>query len=305
MITALAGGVGASKFLQGLAKLVPLDQLTVIVNTADDIELYGLHVSPDLDTILYTLANVVDEEKGWGIKGDTFHFLRAMRRLGHETWFKIGDRDLATHVYRTSLLNKGLRLSDVTNTLCEKFGVKCKILPMTDDKVETKVLTDEGPLNFQEYFVKRKFEPSVKGVTFKGIEGAKPAPGVLSALKTSRLIIVCPSNPIVSIAPILSIRGVREAVKASPAKKVAISPLVRGRPLRGPADRLMRGLGMEPSAKSIAELYKDFLNAFIIDKMDVDLKPKIEKIGLKVVVTNTIMKTLDDKVRLAKVVLRV
>jgi len=302
MITALAGGVGAAKFLSGLIKVVPEEELTVIVNTGDDIELYGLHISPDLDIITYTLAGIVDEEKGWGIKGDTFHCLEMLRKYGYETWFNLGDRDIATHIHRTFLLKKGLKLSQVTREICRSLGLKANIIPMTDDRVETWIETDAGLMHFQEYLVKRGARDKVLGVKYVGADHASPAEGVIDAILNSNLVIVCPSNPIVSIGTILSIRGVREALKRSGAHKVAISPIVSGAPLKGPADKLMAGLGLEVSAYSVAYLYRDFLNTFVLDQADEKERDKIERLGIRVVLTNTIMRTLEDKIRLARTV---
>jgi len=303
MITALAGGIGAARFLQGLVRIVPEKGVTVIVNTGDDIELYGLHVSPDLDIVMYTLAGIVDEEKGWGIRGDTFHFLEMLRKYGHETWFNLGDRDLATHVYRTHLLKSGLSLSEVTGRLCQALGLSVKILPMTSDRFATKITTDSGAMHFQEYLVKRAAQDKVVNVVFEGAEEAQPAPGVVDSILESDMVIVCPSNPIVSIGTILSVKNVRTALRETKAKVVAISPIVGGRPIKGPADKLMQGLGLEVSAYSVAKLYQDFLDAFVIDQVDQAEKEHIESLGVQVIVTNTIMKTLEDKVQLARVVL--
>ncbi|MEM2341786.1 MAG: 2-phospho-L-lactate transferase [Candidatus Bathyarchaeia archaeon] len=303
MITALAGGVGAAKFLSGLVRVVPEEELTVIVNTGDDIELYGLHISPDLDIVAYTLAGIVDEERGWGIRGDTFHCLEMLRKYGYETWFNLGDRDLATHIHRTILLKRGLKLSQATREICRSLGLRVNIIPMTDDRFETWIETDAGLMHFQEYLVKRGARDRVLGVKYVGAENANPAEGVIDTILDSDLIIICPSNPIVSIGTILSIRGVREALKRSGAHKVAISPIVSGAPLKGPADKLMSGLGLEVSAFSVAYLYRDFLDLFVLDKMDEGEKNRIESLGIKVIVTNTIMKTLEDKIRLAKTVL--
>ncbi|MEM1583042.1 MAG: 2-phospho-L-lactate transferase [Candidatus Bathyarchaeia archaeon] len=303
MITALAGGVGAAKFLSGLIKIVPEEELTIIVNTGDDIELFGLHISPDLDIVTYTLAGIVDEEKGWGIKGDTFHCLEMLRRYGYETWFNLGDRDLATHIHRTILLRSGLKLSEVTKDICRRLGLKVNILPMTDDRFETWIETNAGLMHFQEYLVKRGAKDRVLGVKYIGVESASPAEGVIESILESELIIICPSNPIVSIGTILSLRGVREALRKTQARKVAISPIVSGAPIKGPADKLMSGLGMEVSAFSVAYLYRDFLNIFVLDQLDVGEKDRIERLGIKAILTNTIMRTLEDKINLAKTVL--
>ncbi|MEM2273433.1 MAG: 2-phospho-L-lactate transferase [Candidatus Bathyarchaeia archaeon] len=303
MITALAGGVGAAKLLSGLIKVIPEEELTVIVNTGDDIELYGLHISPDLDIITYTLAGIVDEEKGWGIRGDTFYCLEMLRKYGYETWFNLGDRDLATHIHRTLLLKRGLKLSQVTREICKRLGVRANIIPMTDDKFETWIETDAGLMHFQEYLVKRGARDKVLGVKYLGAEAAKPADGVIEAIVNSELIIVCPSNPIVSIGTILSIKGIRESLRSSRAPKVAISPIVAGMPIKGPADKLMGGLGLKVSAHSVAYLYRDFLSAFILDYADKEEKNKIELLGIRVILANTIMRTLEDKVNLAKLII--
>jgi len=305
MITALAGGVGAARFLQGLVKLVPEENLTIIVNTGDDIELYGLHISPDIDIVMYTLSGIVDGEKGWGVKDDTFHCLETLQKYGSETWFKLGDRDLATHIHRTCLLRKGYKLSEVTAKLCQASGLKIRLIPMTDEKFTTFIVTDKGKMHFQEYLVKRGAQDKVINVEFEGAEKAKPAPGVVDSILNSEAIIICPSNPIVSIGTILSVKGVRKALRETKAEIIAISPIVGGSPIKGPADKLMSGLGLEVSAYGVAAFYKDFLDAFVIDNIDSAQKPRIEALGLKVAVTNTIMKTLEDKVELARVVLNI
>ena len=303
MITALAGGVGAARFLTGLVKLVEGKDLSIIVNTGDDIELFGLHISPDVDIVTYTLAGIVDEEKGWGIRGDTFHCLEALRKLYGEAWFNLGDKDLATHIFRTNLLKTGLKLSEVTERVRRLLGVETAILPMTDDKFETRVLIEEGSVHFEEYFVKRVAKDEVLGVEFLGADKAKPASGVLESIREAELLIICPSNPVVSIGTILSVKGVREAVKRTTAKKVAVSPIIAGAPVKGPADKLMRGLGLEVSAYSVAKLYSDFLDTFILDTADSSEKGRIEKLGVEVKVVNTIMKSLEDKIELARTVL--
>jgi len=303
MITALAGGVGAARFLTGLVKLVSEENLMIIVNTGDDIELFGLHISPDIDIVAYTLAGIVDEEKGWGIRGDTFQFLEAFRRFNQEVWFNIGDRDLATHIFRTSLLKKGLKLSEVTAEVNRALGLNVAILPMTDDKFETRIVTRDGSIHFQEYLVKRGAKDEVFGVEFLGADNAKPAAGVIDSVVNAELVIVCPSNPIVSIGTILAVKGVRDALRQTNAKKIAISPIIAGAPIKGPADKLLKGLGLEVSAYSVAKLYADFLDTFILDAADSAEKGKIEKLGIEVKVTNTIMRTLEDKIRLAETVL--
>jgi len=234
MITALAGGVGAAKFLTGLVKLVPEEELTVIVNTGDNIILHGLYISPDTDIITYTLADIVDEKKGWGIRGDTFHCLEALEKLGQQTWFRLGDKDMATHLYRTTLLRKGLTLSEVTAQIARSFGLKLAILPMTDNRFETRIKTRDGTVHFEEYLVKRKARDEVLGVSYSGLNNAEPAEGVLDSIANSELVVLCPSNPIVSIGTILAIRGVKNALRKTHARKVAISPIVAGSPIKDP-----------------------------------------------------------------------
>jgi len=304
VITALAGGVGAARFLQGLVKVVPEKKITVIVNTGDDIELYGLHISPDLDIVMYTLAGIVDEEKGWGIQGDTFCCLGMLQKYGLEMWFNLGDKDFATHIYRTHLLKNELSLSEATEKLCQRLGLEVRIIPMTNNKFETKIVTPKGTLHFQEYLVKRQAKDEVNDVVFEGSKTAQPAPGVVDSILDAETIIICPSNPIVSIGTILSVEGVKSALEKTEAKVVGISPIVGGFPIKGPADRLMRGLGLEVSAYGVAGVYRTFLDTFVIDQVDQAEKGRIEELGLNVVTTNTIMRDLKDKVQLARVTLR-
>jgi len=303
MITALAGGVGAARFLTGLVRLVSAKDLSIIVNTGDDIELFGLHISPDIDIIVYTLAGIVDEEKGWGIRGDTFHCLEALRRYNPEAWFALGDKDLATHMFRTSLLKRGIKLSEVTAEISHALRLTVTILPMTDDKFETRIITEVGSIHFQEYLVERRAQDEVLGVEFLGATTAKPAVGVVESIMEAELVIICPSNPVVSIGSILALKGVRDALRHADAKKVAVSPIIAGAPIKGPADKLLRGLGLEVSAYSVAKLYADFIDTFVIDTADAAEKNRIEKLGIEVKITNTIMRGLEDKMRLAKAVL--
>jgi len=281
--------------------VVPEEEITTIVNTGDDLNLHGLYISPDLDIVMYTLAGFVDEEKGWGIVGDTFNCLEILGKYGHETWFRLGDKDLATHIRRTWLMSKGLTLSEVTSRLCRSLGVKIKLLPMTDDRVRTMIRTPVGLIGFQEYLVKRMAQDEVLEIIFEGAELAKPAKGVVEAILEHEGIIVCPSNPLVSIGTILSLNEIREALRKTGSIVVAISPIVGGKPIKGPADKLMRGVGLEVSAAQVAELYKDFLDVLIIDSIDKELKNEIDKLGVRAICTNTIMRTEDDKISLAKV----
>jgi LPPG:FO 2-phospho-L-lactate transferase len=303
MITALAGGVGAARFLTGLVKLVEEEDVSVIVNTGDDINMFGLHISPDIDIVAYTLAGIVDEEKGWGIKGDTFQCLEMIKKLGLETWFNLGDKDFATHIFRTNLLNKGFTLSQVTDQICHTLGLKVTILPMTDDKFETWIKIEEGLIHFEEYFVKRQAKDKVLGVEFVGAAQAEPSPKVVDSIINAEMVVICPSNPIVSIGTILSVNGIRDALKETNARVVGVSPIVAGAPIKGPADKLLRGLGFEVSSFSVAKLYADFLDTYVIDIKDVEEKNRIERLGIKVKMTDTVMKSLEDKVRLAKTVL--
>lgn len=302
-ITCLAGGVGAARFLQGLVNIVPGEQITVVVNTGDDIQLHGLHISPDLDIVTYTLAGVVDEEKGWGIRGDTFNCLEMLKEYTRETWFNLGDRDLATHVYRTQLLNNGHSLSEATAKISRALRLGVKVLPMSNDKFETRIVTNVGAMHFQEYLVKRHARDEVIDVVFEGADKAQPAPGVIDAILKADAVIVCPSNPVVSIGTIIALENVRDALRETSAKVIAVSPIVGGAPIKGPADKLMRGLGLEVSAYSVARIYQDFLDFFVLDQEDAAEKERVEKLGLKTTVTNTIMKSLSDKIELARAVL--
>ncbi len=303
MITALAGGVGAAKLLTGIARIVNPKELTIIVNTGDDIELHGLHISPDLDIVTYSLAEIVDGEKGWGIKGDTFNCLDSLKRFTGLEWFNLGDRDLATHIFRTNLLKQGYTLTNVAQKVSDALSVKATILPMTDDKFETRIVTAEGTIHFEEYMVKRGAKDEVFGVEFYGSENARPAKGVIEAIENAERVVICPSNPVVSIGTILSVAGVRDSLKRTSANKVGVSPIIGGMPVKGPADKLLRGLGREVSAFAVAELYADFLDTFIIDVTDASYKRRIEQLGLQVKVAHTLMRSLDDKVQLAKIVL--
>ncbi|OGD52963.1 2-phospho-L-lactate transferase [Candidatus Bathyarchaeota archaeon RBG_13_38_9] len=299
----LAGGVGGARFLQGLTRILPPDRLDIIGNVGDDIELYGLHISPDLDTVMYTIAGLVDEEKGWGLKKDSFNFLQMFKHYDCRTWFKIGDMDVATHIFRTFLIQKGLPLSEVTKILCHNLGVKYNIIPVTDDKVRTKVDTKEGLLDFQEYFVKKKFEVEIRKVIFEGANDSIPNSNALKVIEKAQIIIFAPSNPIVSIGCILSVPGIKEAIKRSKAYKVAISPIIGGKAVRGPAHKMMKELGNESSSFGVAAIYKELINVMIIDNRDVNLKTSINDLGMSVIVTNTLMSNMDSKINLARLAL--
>jgi LPPG:FO 2-phospho-L-lactate transferase len=303
VIAALAGGVGAARFLTGLVKLIRPQDLTVVVNTGDDIELFGLHIAPDIDIVTYTLAGIVNEEKGWGIKDDTFQCLKMLKKLGHDTWFSVGDKDFATHIYRTDHLKKGYTLSQITEDVCRVLGLKVRILPMTNNKFETRIKIKDGSVHFEEYLVKRHAKDEVLGVEFIGANGAKPSPTVLESISEAETVVVCPSNPVVSIGTILAIDGIRDALKRTSAQVVAVSPLIAGAPVKGPADKLLRGLGLEVSSYGVAKLYSDFLDTFVIDIRDAEEKNRIEQLGVNVKVTNTLMRSFEDRLALAKTVL--
>ena len=303
MIAALAGGVGGAKLILGLSQVFRPDGLTAIVNTADDLKLHGLLVCPDLDTVLYTLAGIADPVQGWGITGDTTEALQMLKRYGHTPWFRLGDRDLATHLLRRALLDDGRTLTQVTASLSQALGLQAKILPMTDDRVETRVKTQGREIPFQEYFVAQKAEIPIEAVRFEGIETARPTTEVLKTLAGAKAIIFCPSNPLVSIGPILALPGMREALQKAPGRKVAVSPIVRGKALKGPAARMMRELGEEPSALAVARRYVDWVETFVLDEQDQELRDPIRSLGLEVLVTDTIMNTLEDKARLAREIL--
>ena len=303
MIVVLAGGVGAARFLQGVVQVVPQEEITVIANTGDDSEFYGLHVSPDVDIVMYTLAGLVNEAQGWGITGDTYHTMQQLTSYGHEDWFALGDRDLATHIHRTQLLRQGKTLSEITDTLRTHLGLKLRILPMSNQPVQTHVLTPAGLLPFEEYFVKRRCSDPVQDVQFVGASAAKPAPGVLDAIKEAEAILIAPSNPIVSIGSILSVPGIHDVLHEASGMVVAVSPLVGGAPIKGPADKLMSGLHMDVSAVGVARYYRDFLDVMVIDQQDAHLLDKIEDLGIPAIATDTIMRDLPTKAALARTVL--
>ena len=303
-VTALAGGVGAARFLRGLVRVINPGRLCVIVNTGDDEEFFDLSVSPDLDTITYTLAGAVDAGKGWGLPEETFRCLNALGRYYPENWFGLGDADLATHLFRTQQLRQGKSLSEVTQTIARSWNVQATILPMSNDLVRTIVHTEAGALPFQEYFVKRRSEGTVSKVEFRGIDSATAAPGVCDAIRSAHLVIFPPSNPIVSIGPILALPGVQSALRETDAPIVAISPLVAGKPIKGPADRLLSGLGIDVSAVGVAGLYRDFLDTFVIDTQDQRQKSRLEELGVSVIVTDTIMSDMEKSIALAQTVMK-
>lgn len=301
-IVALAGGVGAGKFLRGVDRAYPGELATVVVNTGDDIVIHGLHVSPDIDSVCYWLTDLMDRGRGWGRAGETFNTMEAMRTAGGiDAWFNLGDRDLATHVLRTQLLHEGRTLSQATSSLRSMlFDLAVEVVPMTDDTVTTRidvfdVAGERLDLHFQEYWVKRHARDSVKGVRFEGIERAAPAPGVLDAITSADVLLLCPSNPVVSIGPILSVPGIRDSVVARSGPVVGVSPIVGGAPLAGMADKLMPVAGLDVSALGAARAYRDLLSGWVIDERDRDAAPRIaDELGVRVAVTDTVMR--DDEV---------
>jgi len=299
-IAALAGGVGASKLLLGLHDVMDPRDLTVIVNTGDDITLHGLKISPDLDIVTYSLAGIVDEAKGWGYRGETFHALKRLAAFGRSNWFNLGDRDLATHIHRSAMLAEGKSLSDVTEAIRLALGVKAHILPMCDQPVPTKIDTGEGELHFQEYLVKRRAQPVVRGIRFDGVDKARPARGVLEAIGDADCILICPSNPLISVGPILAVPGIREALRARKESVIAVCPIVGGKSLKGPSDKMLAELGHEPSAFGVAKLYADFTGTFVIDPTDKTQAGAIRELRMKVEVVPTVMKTRTQKRKLAR-----
>jgi LPPG:FO 2-phospho-L-lactate transferase len=296
---ALAGGVGGAKLVDGLAQLLPPKNLTIIVNTGDDFEHQGLSISPDLDTVCYTLAGLANPETGWGRREETFHVLESFQELGCPTWFRLGDRDLATHIERTRRLREGQSLSQITRDFCQAWGVQQTILPMSDEPVRTMVdTTDEGELTFQEYFVHRKCEPRVKGFHFAGIASARPAKGVLAAIEHADGIVICPSNPWVSIDPILAVAGIKSALASK--LVVGVSPIISGQTVKGPAAKMYAEFGIQPSAIAVAHHFSKILSGFVLDNLDANLLPKIP---IPAKTTNILMKNHDDRRRLAQDVL--
>ena len=303
MIAVLAGGVGAARFLQGLLAVHRPSDVTIISNVGDDCEWFGLHVSPDIDIVLYHLSGRADEVRGFGVTGDTYNVLEAISVYGYDTWFRLGDRDLATCITRTDLLRRGRTLAEATAEIASALLVPGRITPITNDRLRTKIRTDDGVLDFQEYFVRRRTEGHAWEVTFDGADAARPAPGVIEAIREADAVILTPSNPLVSIGPILSVPGVRDALRETNARVAAVSPIVGGKAIKGPADRMLRDQGMAASATTVGKLYEDFLDLLVIDNTDEALRPEIEALGLEVAVTDTIMDSMDKKTALARTVL--
>jgi LPPG:FO 2-phospho-L-lactate transferase len=305
MITVLTGGTGGAKFVDGLRQIIRPEDLTIIVNTGDDLRWWGLYVAPDLDSIMYMLAGKLSQERGWGVKGDTFLCLTAMGQMGQPAWLHVGDRDLATHIFRSKLLAEGKTLSEATSEIASKLGIKARILPMSDARVETRVLTPAGDLNFEEYFVQRWYQDPVESVRFAGAADATPAPGVIEAIRSADLVLLAPSNPITSIGPILAVPGIREAVRESRARTVAVSPIVGAAAVSGPAGTLMAAQGFAVSIAGVADCYHDFLDLLVVDSADAPAAETLRKTGVRVHCTPTIMRKNEDRVALARTVLQV
>jgi LPPG:FO 2-phospho-L-lactate transferase len=303
MITVLTGGTGGAKFVDGLQQVIAPEELTLIVNTGDDLLWWGLYVSPDIDSITYVLSGMLSKERGWGVKGDTFFCMQHMGQLGQPIWFHAGDRDLAVHILRSKLLAEGKTLSEVTAEIADKLGVKARILPMSNSRVETRVLTPLGELSFEEYFVQRWYQDPVESVRFAGAADAEPAPGVIDAIVNADLVLLAPSNPITSIGPILAVPGVREALHKTKGRIAAVSPIVAGEAVAGPAGILMAAQGLPVSVAGVAQAYHDFLDMLIIDVRDAEAGDELRKSGLRVRVAKTVMRTSEDKADLATAVL--
>lgn len=303
MIVILTGGTGGAKFVDGVRQILPEEDLTVIVNTADDLEWWGLYVAPDVDSITYILSGLLSEERGWGVKGETFFCLQTMKKLGQPGWFNVGDRDLALHLTRTKLMHEGKTLAEATAHICAQLGIRSSILPMTNTHVETRVDTPIGELSFQEYFVKRWYQDPVNSVRFDGLEKASPAPGVIDCIMSASAILLAPSNPITSIGPILAVPGVQSALKNTPATILAVSPIIGDAAVSGPAGILMAAHGFPVSIGGVAAMYKDFLDILVVDDADRAAAAQLQKSGVRVVCTSTVMKNMSDRVKLAQVAL--
>ena len=301
MITVLAGGVGAARYLAGQLLVTPPNDVTAVVNVADDIELHGLHVSPDIDTVVYTLSDAIDSERGWGLADETWNALGELRALGIDAWFNLGDRDIGTHMFRTTLLRRGHSLSEVTARLAAARGLDCRILPASDQPIETRVTLASGDeIGFQEYFVRLGHDVAISGVRFAGVEDARPAPGVREAIAGADVVVIAPSNPVVSIGPVLAVAGVSETLAARRERNVAVSPIVAGAALKGPADRMLRELGEEASVVGVARRYRDVVGALVIDEADAALASAVADTGVRAVVAPTIMSSPQAAAELAR-----
>ena len=299
MITVLTGGTGGAKFVDGLRQIVSPEELTIIVNTGDDHEWWGLYVSPDIDSITYVLSGLLSSERGWGVRGDTFHCLQQMKELGEEIWFSIGDRDLATHLLRSKLLADGRTLSEATATISARLGVKQRILPMSDQRVETRVQTPVGELSFEEYFVKRWYQDPVESVRFAGALESEPAPGVIEAITSASAVLIAPSNPVTSIGPILAVPGIREALANTAAPVIAVSPIIGTAAVSGPAANLMQAEGLEVSIAGVTKAYEDFVNVLLAHESDAEFAKSVKMGKVEIQCANILMRTVDDRRQVA------
>jgi LPPG:FO 2-phospho-L-lactate transferase len=304
MYTVLAGGVGASRFLEGLCQVVDPADVTVISNTGDDVDMFGLHVSPDTDIVLYALAGAVNPETGWGLTGDSFAVVDQLQRFGYERWFNLGDKDLAMAIHRTRLMHEGVPMHIIVDGLAKSWGLACTVIPMSNEPVRTMITGPDGELAFQEYMVRLRTDVDVRSIRFAGIEAAAPAPGVVEGLRDATIVFLAPSNPFVSIGPILGVAGVRAALEASSATRVAISPIIAGQVVKGPAAKMMTTLGYEVSALGVARIYDGLIDVFVIDEQDRGLAPAVEALGLRCFVTDTMMTSKERKAELARDILR-
>ena len=302
MFTVLAGGVGASRFLQGLVQVVDPSEITVISNSGDDVEMFGLRVSPDTDIVIYALAGAVNPETGWGLTGDSFAVVNQLERFGYARWFNLGDKDLAMAIHRTRLLHEGIPMHEVVAGLVRAWGLGCTIIPMSNDPIRTRIIGPDGEIPFQDYMVKLRTDVEVRGVEFAGAEKAAPAPGVLAALRDAKAVILAPSNPIVSIGPILAVPGLRDALAHSRATRVAISPIIAGEVVKGPAAKMLQTLGHEVSAVGVARIYQGLVDLMVIDEQDAALAPAVEALGMRCLVTDTIMSSDEKKAALARTI---
>jgi LPPG:FO 2-phospho-L-lactate transferase len=302
-VVVLSGGIGGVKLVEGLQELLPAEALSVVCNTGDDQEFWGLHVSPDVDTVLYTLAGLINRDQGWGLDSESFQALELLERYGEPTWFKLGDRDLATHILRTELLRQGMRLTDITADLARRLGIGCRVIPMSDDRLRTKVVTPDGVMDFQEYFVRRWYEPPVEEVRYEGADQAMPSPEAVAAILSASTIILAPSNPIASIGPMLAVSGLRQALAQASGMRIAVSPLIGGDAVKGPTVPMMQAAGLAISPVGVSQAYDGLIDAIVIDRQDVAYKPALEEHGLKVLVTDILMEGFEGRLRLAAEVL--
>jgi LPPG:FO 2-phospho-L-lactate transferase len=298
-VVLLVGGVGGAKLALGLARVLPPGSLTIIVNTGDDLKHLGLHISPDVDTVMYTLSNMVNPKTGWGLDDDSLHAMRMVRRYGGPDWFNLGDKDIGTHLMRTQLLGEGLTLTEVTRKLCASLGVDHPLLPMSDDPVRTVLDTDQGLLSFQEYFVRERWQPVVRDIRFEGSEKAKPSEAVIAALEQASMIVFGPSNPFLSIDPILSVPGIRERIEGGSVPRVAVSPIIAGKAVKGPTAKIMTEMGIDVTPVGVIDHYRNLLDGIILDEADSTLRDKIESTGMHTSAQQILMETQNDKIRLA------